>query len=97
MPAVARQLRPLPAAPARLHDWPRPWGDQRPAVFHRVRSSGYRAAIKTRARAWFGIRFICTTIRYITQSPNCTRGTDFVNTTGADGLHHNLSGSDFFL
>jgi hypothetical protein len=28
------------AAPARLHGWPLPWGGQRPAVSHRVRSSG---------------------------------------------------------
>src|SRR5262245_15396123 len=44
MRAAARRLRLLPAAPARLHGWPLPWVGQRPAVFHRVHSSGYRAA-----------------------------------------------------
>jgi hypothetical protein len=40
--AAARRLRLLPAAPPHLHGWPLPWGDLRPAVFHRVRSSCYR-------------------------------------------------------
>src|SRR5262245_2774409 len=67
MPAAARQLRLLPAAPVRLHGWLLPWGGRPPAVFHRVRSLCHRAAIKNAGRA-FGIRINCTTMRYTTQS-----------------------------
>src|SRR6516164_10288170 len=56
MRAAARRLRLLPAVPARLHGWPLPWGGQRPAVFHRVRSSGYRAADRKPRAVTFGIR-----------------------------------------
>ena len=43
-PSRLRRLRLLPAAPRHLHGSPLPWGGQRPPVFHRVRSSCYRAA-----------------------------------------------------
>ena len=64
MPAAARRLRLLPAAPRHLHGWPLPWGGQRPAVFHRVRSSCDRAADRKPRAVPFGIRLTCTTIRY---------------------------------
>jgi hypothetical protein len=63
MPAAARRMRLLPAAPPHLHGWRLPWGGQRPAVFHRVRSSCYRAADRKPRAVCFGIRFTCTTTR----------------------------------
>ena len=53
-----------PAAPRHLHGWPLPGGGQRPAVFHRVRSSCDRAADRKPRAVTFDIRFTCTTIRY---------------------------------
>jgi hypothetical protein len=47
-PAATRRLRLLPAAPRHLHGWALPWGGQRPAVFHRVRSWCDRAAVENR-------------------------------------------------
>jgi hypothetical protein len=64
MRAAARRLRLLPAAPRHLHGWPLPWGGQRPAVFHRVRSLCDRAADRKPRAVCFGIRFTCTTIQY---------------------------------
>src|SRR4029434_3477200 len=51
------RARLLPAAPPHLHGWPLPWGGQRPAVFHRVRSSCDRAADRHPRAVTCGIRF----------------------------------------
>src|SRR5262245_11225937 len=69
MPAAARRLRLLPAAPARLQGWPLPWGGQRQAVFHRVRSSGYRAADRKPRAVKFDIRI---TLYYILKQKPCS-------------------------
>jgi hypothetical protein len=69
MPAAARRMRLLPAAPPHLHGWRLPWGGQRPAVFHRVRSSCFRAADRKPRGVCFGIRFTCTTTRSRNKAP----------------------------
>src|SRR5262249_32962039 len=77
MPAAARRLRLLPAAPARWRGWPLPWVGQRQAVFPRVRSSAIAVDRKPRAVRSV-IRFTCTTIRY-SINDSARHGTDFVD------------------
>jgi class 3 adenylate cyclase len=78
MRVAARRLRLLPPAPARLHGWRLPWGGQRPAVFHRVRSSCYRAAIENRGPCGSLSGSLVPQYGTVSQRP-ARRGTDFVN------------------
>ena len=59
-------MRLLPVVHHHLHGWPLPWGGQRPDVFHRVRSSCYRAGDrKPRVRVFlYPVHLYHNTVQY---------------------------------